>query len=145
MENKTTTKQERERRHRANQRKAILQKQRLAQGLCGCGKKTSIRPLTGKPYSTCDSCRASAKRRYQGQPKPKEKVVRLDHRLRNTTGVLRRWDRDGMGREAWWWVASAFIKGKQMTRRWAVTAHGDAGARKLAQAQRDAWQASKGG
>ena len=53
------------------------------------------------------------------------KVAKPDLRLNSRTGVHRRLERDGMGREAWWWFASSNFGGKQRTRRWAVTAHGD--------------------
>ena len=49
-------------------------------------------------------------------------------------------ERDGLGREAWWWIANAYISGKQRSRRWSVDKHGDRGAWRLAMAQRLEWE-----
>ena len=49
-------------------------------------------------------------------------------------------ERDGLGREAWWWIANAIIGGKQRSRRWSVDKHGDRGAWRLAVAQRWEWE-----
>jgi hypothetical protein len=40
-------------------------------------------------------------------------------------------ERDGLGREAWWWIANIDINinGRQVSRRWSVDKHGDRGAR----------------
>jgi hypothetical protein len=51
-------------------------------------------------------------------------------------------ERDGFGREAWWWFASAYIDGRQRTRRWSVDKYGDRGAWRLAMAQRREWESS---
>ena len=51
-------------------------------------------------------------------------------------------DLDGLGREAWWWIANAVIGGKQRSRRWSVDKHGDRGAWRQAMAQRRAWEQS---
>jgi hypothetical protein len=68
------------------------------------------------------------------------KEAKLDLRLKDLTGVRRRMERDGMGREAWWWIATALIDKKQHSRRWSVTAHGDRESRRLAIAQRKEWK-----
>jgi len=134
------TKKERERRQAANARRLELQRDRRRRGICGCGNSTSSNPRTGKRYACCDKCREFARRSYQGKRPVVLKEAKLDLRLKNLTGVRRRLERDGMGREAWWWFATANFGGKPRTRRWAVTAHGDREARRLAIAQREEWE-----
>jgi hypothetical protein len=133
------TKKERERRESANARRLQLQRDRKRRGICGCGKSTSANPRTGKRYACCDTCRAAARRSYREYHPVALKEAKLDLRLKDRTGVRRRLERDGMGREAWWWIATANFGGKQRSRRWAVTAHGDREARRLAIAQREEW------
>ena len=134
------TKKERERRQAANARRLQLQRDRRSIGLCGCGNSTSSNPRTGKRYACCDKCREIARRSYQGKRPVVLKQAKLDMRLKDRTGIRRRMERDGMGREAWWWIATAYISNKQLTRRWSVTAHGDREARQLAIAQREEWK-----
>jgi len=134
------TKKERERRESANARRLQLQRERRRNGLCSCGTETSANPRTGKRYACCDTCRAAARRSYREYHPLPLKEAKLDLRLKDRTGVRRRLERDGMGREAWWWIANAHFGGKQHSRRWSVTAHGDREARRLAIAQREEWQ-----
>ena len=115
-------------------------------GICRCGGKLDIRPSKNRIYSTCPECRekakASATRYYREGPLPPHvrPPTKLDGRLRDEIGVRRRLERDGFGREAWWWFASAVIDGKQRVRRWSVDKHGDRGARRLAMEQRRDWE-----
>jgi len=44
------------------------------------------------------------------------------------------------GREACWWIATAYVAKKQHSRRWSVTAHGDRKALRMAIAQRQEWE-----
>jgi hypothetical protein len=67
---------------------------------------------------------------------------KLDGRLRDSTGIRRRLERDGLGREAWWWFASAYLNGRQRTRRWSVDNYCDRGAWRLAMSQRQEWEKS---
>jgi len=134
------TKKERERRESANARRLQLQQERRRNGLCSCGTETSANPRTGKRYACCDTCRAAARRSYREYHPLPLKEAKLDLRLKDRTGVRRRLERDGMGREAWWWIANAHFEGKQHSRRWSVTAHGDREAQQMAIAQREEWQ-----
>ena len=84
--------------------------------------------------------RQSANARKLQLQRDRRKEAKLDLRLKDRTGVRRRLERDGMGREAWWWIASAYFEGKQHIRRWAVTAHGDREAQRLAIEQRQEWE-----
>ena len=128
------------RRQAANARRLQLQRDRRSRGICGCGKSTSVNPRSGKRYACCDKCREFARRSYQGKRLVVLKKAKLDLRLKDLIGVRRRMQRDGMGREAWWWIATAYIENKQRSRRWSVTAHGDREARQLAIAQRKEWK-----
>jgi len=134
------TNKERERRESANARRLELQRERRRNGLCSCGTEISANPRTGKRYACCDTCRAAARRSYREYHPLPLKEAKLDLRLKDRTGVRRRLERDGMGREAWWWIANAHFAGKQHSRRWSVTAHGDRDARRLAIAQREEWR-----
>jgi hypothetical protein len=115
-------------------------------GICRCGGKLDKKPGTKRYYSTCPECREKAKvsaTRYyhEGPLPPKLKPpVKLDARLRDSTGVRRRLERDGLGREAWWWFASVAFHGRQQIRRWSVDKYGDRGAWRLAKAQRLEWE-----
>lgn len=140
MTDANLTKKERKRRQSANARRLQLQRERRLNGLCGCGTETSSNPRNGKRYACCDSCRAAARRNYYERHPVALKVAKLDRRLKDRTGVRRRLERDGMGREAWWWIATAFFAKKQRIRRWSVTAHGDREAFRLAVAQRQEWE-----
>jgi hypothetical protein len=117
-------------------------------GICRCGGDLDIKQGTTRYYSTCPDCRKKAKvsanRYYREGPLPPQisPPAKLDGRLRDSTGVRRRLERDGFGREAWWWFASAVINGRQRTRRWAVNKYGDRGAWRLAMAQRREWKKS---
>ncbi len=118
-------------------------------GICRCGGKLDIKPGTTKYYSTCPECRekgtVSATRYYrEGALPPKERPpTKLDGRLRECTGVRRRLERDGLGREAWWWMANAIVNGRQRIRRWSVDKYGDRGAHRLAMKQRRDWENSQ--
>lgn len=117
-------------------------------GVCRCGGKLDIKPGSEKYYSTCPECRekaaVSATRYYrEGALPPKVRPpVKLDGRLRESTGLRRRLERDGLGREAWWWMANAIVNGRQRVRRWSVEKYGDRGAWRLAMAQRLEWEKS---
>lgn len=115
-------------------------------GRCRCGGKLDKKPGSNRNYSTCPECREKGKTaatRYYHEgplpPKPKP-PVKFDNRLRESPGVRRRLERDGLGREAWWWFASAIVGGKQRIRRWSVDKYGDLGAYRLAKAQRREWE-----
>lgn len=115
-------------------------------GICRCGGKLDIKPRTTKYYSTCPECRkkatVSATRYYQegALPPRVSPPVKLDRRLRDSKGVRRRLERDGLGREAWWWITSAYVDGRQRVRRFSVDKYGDRGAWLLATAQRWEWE-----
>ncbi len=117
-------------------------------GICRCGGKLDFKRGTTKYYSTCPECRekgkASANRYYREGPlEPKvSPSVKLDVRLLDSTGVRRRLERDGLGREAWWWITNAIVNGRQRVRRWSVDKYGDRGAWRLAMAQRREWEES---
>lgn len=140
MTDPSITEKERERRQSANARRLQLQKDRRSIGICSCGNSPSANPRTGKRYACCDKCRAAARLCYYERHPVVLKEVILDFRLKDRKGVRRRLERDGMGREAWWWIANAFIDKKQYSRRWSVTAHGDRKAQQLAIAQRQVWE-----
>lgn len=97
-------------------------------------------------YSTCPDCRekakASATRYYrEGALKPQVRPpAKLDGRLCDSTGVRCTLERDGLDREAWWWIANALVDGKQHSRRWLVDKHGDRGAWRQAMAQQREWE-----
>jgi hypothetical protein len=118
-------------------------------GICRCGGKLDIRPRTKKYYSTCPECRekgkASANRYYREGPlDPRmSPPLKLDVRLSDSKGVRRRLERDGLGREAWWWIANANVNGRQRVRRWSVDKYGDRGAWRQAMAQRREWKKAK--
>lgn len=139
---------EKQRRKKANaqMREKVAAARKL--GICRCGGQLDIKPGTTKYYSTCPECRkkatVSATRYYrEGALPPRiSPPVKLDMRLRDSTGVRRRLERDGLGREAWWWMASALFDGRQHVRRWSVDKYGDRGAWRLAMAQRREWEKS---
>lgn len=115
-------------------------------GICRCGGKLDIKPGTEKFYSTCKECREKvtvfATRYYREGPLPPKASpsVKLVLRLKNSKDVRRRLERDGLGREAWRWFASAYIDGRQCVRRWAVDKYCDRGARQQAWVQRREWE-----
>lgn len=117
-------------------------------GFCRCGGELDKKPGTTRNYSTCPECRekgsASANRYYREGPLPPRvrPPTKLDGRLRDSKGVRRRLERDGLGREALWWIANMVINEKQHSRRWSVDKHGDRGAWQQAMAQRRAWKES---
>ena len=139
---------EKQRRKKANaqMREKVAAARKI--GVCRCGGKLDIKPGSEKYYSTCPECRekatVSATRYYrEGALPPKARPpVKLDGRLRESTGVRRRLERDGLGREAWWWMANAIVNGRQRVRRWSVEKYGDRGAWRLAMAQRLEWKTS---
>ena len=147
-----TTKQraerEKQRRDAANARMREKVAAARKRGICRCGGKLDKKPGTRRNYSTCPDCRekgkTSALRYYREGPLPPRvrPPVKLDGRLRDSTGVRRRLERDGFGREAWWWFASAVINGRQRIRRWSVDKYGDRAAWRLAMAQRLEWEQS---
>jgi hypothetical protein len=145
---KERVEREKQRREHANARMREKVAAARSRGICRCGGKLDIKPRTGRNYSTCPDCRekakASATRYYREGPLPPRvrPPVKLDGRLRDSTGVRRRLERDGLGREAWWWFATAVINGRQRTRRWSVDKYGDHGAWRLAMAQRLEWEKS---
>ncbi len=136
---------ERQRREAANARMREQVAAARKRGICRCGGKLDIKQGTSRNYSTCPDCRekakASATRYYREGPLQKQvsRPTNLDGRLRDSTGVRRRLERDGFGREAWWWIASALVDGKQHSRRWSVDKHGDRVAWRQATAQRREW------
>ena len=144
MTTKERVEREKQRREEANKRMREKVAAARRRGLCRCGGKLDKKPGSRRNYSTCPDCRAKAARYYvEGPMHPKVKPpTKLDGRLRDSTGVRRRLERDGFGREAWWWFASAFFNGKQQCRRWSVDKYGDHGAWKLARAQRREWEKS---
>lgn len=115
-------------------------------GICRCGGKLDKKPSADKYYSICPDCRdkarLSATRYYREGPLERraKPPVLLDKRLHDSTGVRRRLERDGLGRDAWWWFASAVIDGRPHMRRWSVDKYGDRGAWLLAKAQRREWE-----
>jgi hypothetical protein len=137
---------EKQRRLEANarMREKVAEAKKL--GICRCGSPLDFKPGTTRYYSTCPACRekgkVSATRYYREGPlPPKSKpVVELDDRLTERRGVKRRLERDGLGREAWWWFAYSHIDRKQVCRRWSVDKYGDIGAWRLALAQRLKWE-----
>lgn len=139
---------EKRRRKEANARMRVKVAEARKLGICRCGGKLDIKPGTIRYYSTCPECRekgkASANRYYREGPLPPRTMppTKLDGRLRDSTGVRRRLERDGLGRVAWWWFASAVVNGRQRVRRWAVDKYGDREAWRLALAQRREWERS---
>lgn len=137
---------EKQRRKKANaqMREKVAAARKI--GVCRCGGKLDFKPGTEKFYSTCPECRekatVSATRYYREGPLPPKASpsVKLDFRLKDSKGVRRRLERDGLGREAWWWFASASIEGRQCVRRWAVDKYGDRGAWQQALAQKREWE-----
>ena len=146
--NKERVEREKQRRKAANTRMREKVAAARKRGKCRCGGKLDKKPGTKRNYSTCPDCRekatASASRYYREGPLPPRvrPPAKLDGRLRDSTGVRRRMERDGLGREAWWWIANININGHQSSRRWSVDKHGDRGAWRLAIAQRQAWEKS---
>jgi len=145
---KERVEREKQRRETANARMREKVAAARRRGICRCGGKLDKKPGTRRNYSTCPDCRekavASATRYYREGPLPPRvrPPVKLDGRLRDSTGVRRRLERDGLGREAWWWIANAIIDGKQRSRRWSVDKYGDRGAWRLAMEQRREWEKS---
>lgn len=143
---KERVEREKQRRRTANTRMREKVAAARRRGICRCGGKLDNKPGTEQNYSTCPDCRekatASATRYYREGPlQPRVRPpAKLDGRLRDSTGVRRRLERDGLGREAWWWIANAVIGGKQHSRRWSVDKHGDRGAWRQAMAQRWEWE-----
>lgn len=144
MSRTTEERIEREKKRRKNANTRMREKVAAARrgGICRCGGKLDKKPGTNRNYSTCPHCRYKAARYYrEGPSRSREKPpVKFDGRLRDSTGVRRRLERDGLGREAWWWFASAVINGRQRIRRWSVDKYGDRGAWRLAVAQRREWE-----
>ncbi|MFD2257249.1 hypothetical protein ACFSSA_11235 [Luteolibacter algae] len=73
----------------------------------------------------------------------KRRQVELDETLVGQPGVRRFKQKDGSGREDWYWVANMMIEAKQNARRWSCSKHGDKGAYELALAQRLEWEKLK--
>jgi len=148
LTNEERIEREKQRREAANARMREKVAAARKRGICRCGGKLDKKPGTRRNYSTCPDCRekakASATRYYREGPLPPQvrPPTKLDGRLRDSTGVRRRLERDGFGREAWWWFASALVDGKQRTRRWSVDKYGDHGAWRQAMAQRREWEES---
>lgn len=145
---KERVEREKQRRETANTRMRGKVAAARRRGVCRCGGMVDKKPGTKRNYSTCPDCREKAKtsatRYYREGPLPPrvKPPTKLDGRLRDSTGVRRRLERDGLGREAWWWFATAVINGRQRTRRRSVDQHGDHGAWRLALAQRREWEKS---
>lgn len=145
---KERVEREKQRRETANARMREKVAAARRRGKCRCGGKLDKKPGTKRNYSTCPDCRekatASASRYYREGPLPPrlKPLAKLDGRLHDSTGVRRRMERDGFGREAWWWFASAYVDGRQRTRRWSVDKYGDRGAWRQAIAQRQEWENS---
>ena len=139
---------EKQRREAANTRMREKVAAARRRGICRCSGKLDKKPGTRRNYSTCPDCRekakASATRYYREGPlQPQVRPpAKLDGQLRDSTGVRRRLERDGFGREAWWWITNALFDGKQHSRRWSVDKHGDRGAWRQAIAQRREWEES---
>ncbi|MBG7606725.1 MAG: hypothetical protein IZT59_01660 [Verrucomicrobia bacterium] len=97
---------EKQRRETANTRLREKVAAARKRGICRCGGKLDKKPGNRRNYSTCPDCRekakASATRYYREGPlQPKVRPsTKLDGRLRDSTGVRRRSERDGFGREA---------------------------------------------
>ena len=72
-----------------------------------------------------------------------ERPVELDETLEGQPGVRRFKQRDGSGREDWYWVANMMIDAKQNAKRWSCTKHGDKCAHAQAVAQRLEWERLK--
>ncbi len=149
MTNEERIEREKQRRKVANERMREKVAAAGLLGICRCGGKLDIKPGTNRFYSTCPECRekavASANRYYREGPLPQRArpPTKLDGRLRDSTGVRRRLERDGLGREAWWWITNALIDGKQRIRRWSVDKYGDRRAWQQAMTQRREWEESK--
>ena len=71
------------------------------------------------------------------------RTVELDENLVGQPGVRRFKQRDGSGREDWYWVANMMIEAKQNARRWSCSKHGDKEAHAQAVAQRLEWEKVK--
>jgi len=142
------TEREKQRRKVANaqMREKVAAAKKL--GICRCGGQLDKKPGTEKYYSICPECRekarVSATRYYRKGPLERlsKPPVKIDYELEEYPGVRRRIERDGLGREAWWWFASAVIDGRNHMRRWSVEKYGDRGAWRLAKAQRREWEKS---
>lgn len=143
---KERIKREKQRREAANARMREKVAAARKRGICRCGRKLDKKPGTRRNYSTCPACRekgkASATRYYHEGPLPPRvrPPVKFDGRLKESTGVKRRLERDGLGREAWWWFATAMVDGRQRSRRWSIDKHGDREACRLAKEQRRQWE-----
>ena len=143
---KERVEREKQRRQIANARMREKVAAARKRGICRCGGKLDKKPGTRRNYSTCPECRekatAAANRYYREGPLPPRvsPPTKLDGRLRDSTGVRRRLERDGLGREAWWWFASINVRGFHSNRRWSVDKYGDRGAWRLAMTQRQEWE-----
>ncbi len=60
------------------------------------------------------------KKSYVEAKNGKRRMVELDETLMCQPGVRRFKQRDGSGREDWYWVANMMIEAKQNARRWSV-------------------------
>jgi hypothetical protein len=143
--NKERVEREKRRREVANAQLREKVAEARKAGICRCGGTLDFKKGTSRYYSTCPECRAKAKRYYLEGPNPPQKrpTVKLDRNLRECPGVRRKLERDGLGREAWWWFASSTVNGRQRIRRWSVDKYGDRGAWIMAMAQRMDWEESK--
>ena len=146
MNVKNITKKEKARRDKANAARREKTANLKKKGLCRCGAPLRRR-VSGRPYCLCVTCHEKSKKAAMlyywigpaRQRKPVKETV-IDRRLKDLKGVRRRYERDGLGREAWWWLVSSYVDGKMRMRRFAVAKYGDREARRLAVAQRDEWE-----
>ena len=139
------TKKELARRDASNARRRLLLKSRKDAGQCQCGKPAEKNPKGGL-YCQCKACRrknnAISRQAYHTGPKgrPPRQEPPMDRRLKDRRGVRRRYVRDGMGREAWWWLASMVVSGRPKLLRFSVDKHGDLAAFRLAVKCREEWE-----
>jgi hypothetical protein len=146
LTNEELVKKEKKRRLDANarMREKVAEGRKL--GICRCGGQLDFKKGSTRYYSTCPLCRDKAKaqatRYYREGPLPPrtKPAPDLDMELYGCKGVKRRFERDGLGREAWWWCATCKVDGKVRIRRWSVDKHGDRGAWRLATIQQLEWE-----
>ena len=105
---KERVEREKQRRETANERMREKVATARRRGICRCGGKLDKKPGTRRNYSTCPDCREKAKvsaTRYyrEGPLPPRERpLAKLDGRLRDSTGVRRRLERDDGRRKHRW-------------------------------------------
>lgn len=146
---KKLTAKERARRDVQNKRYRERTRKLRRRGLCRCRRRLDKNPKTGRNYTLCAECREKSRRsanRYYREgklaPRPRPEI-KFDRRLKDQVGLRRRFERDGLGREDWWWVVNLVIDGKPRSTRFSIAKHGDMGAFQLARKKRDEWESER--